>query len=63
MKEVLEHDGYKKMVYATVDEKDFIDKMFRIKDAAATYYNKGKKAAYHWILNPITAAKLQIPTK
>lgn len=39
----------KTVVFATIDEVVLIDTLFRKKDAAAIYYKKGKKTAYHWI--------------
>lgn len=63
MVSILDHDGQKQMVYVTVDETDTVNRLFRQKEPAAIYYNKGKKEAYHWILNPVTIAKMQLVNK
>lgn len=51
------------MVYVTKDEKKTIDQLYRIKKETAIYYKNGIKIAYHWILNPVTVARLKLTNK
>ena len=51
------------MVYVTMDERKLIASLFKLKPEAAIYYKRGKKIAYHWILNPLTIAKRKIVSK
>lgn len=50
----------KTMVYVTVDEKNVLDRLFRIKMPSGYYTDskdKGRPVAYHWLLNPITVKR------
>lgn len=50
------------MLYISVDERDLIDKLFKV-DQPAVYYRQGKRVGYHWLVNPITLAKLKMTPK
>lgn len=50
----------KLMVYVEEAEKKLIDRLFRLKPPTGTYYRKGAKFAYHWLLHPLTVAKLRL---
>ncbi len=63
MIEVLDFDGYRKMCYSTLEEKELNNKLLALKPPTGVYYQAGKKMAYHWILHPSTVAKLKIDSK
>lgn len=52
------------MLYVTIDEKKLVNRLFSLKQKAAVYYERVKgnyrKIGYHWILSPITVAKLKL---
>lgn len=45
-------------VYVTMDEQVLIDRLERRKDLSAVYYRRGRPMAKHWLLNPITLARM-----
>lgn len=62
MIEVLETGSRDKvMVYVPVQETAIIRRLFNLKREAAQYYGRqGQLEAYHWLLSPVTVAKLRL---